>query len=201
MSIDCIKRFEQLLERELSPEDKVRLLRIKDILGIDNNDALWDLLIAMDYQRIYYEELPKKIEQSTASILENISLAAKHEVALAQASLAESVVKQAKKLSTKEHIQKWLLWGSIALVLTIIYGSIMLWAGYGLGLGKIQDLYLVLRMPVGIVLGGCFFCGGIGFGVFAARAFAEVNNAWKKYMWIAMPCIVLGGVVLSISVK
>ncbi len=199
MSIDCIKRFERLLGRELSPDDKVRLLRIKDILGIDNNDALWDLLIAMDYQRIYYEELPQKIEQSTASILENISLAAKQEVALAQASLAESVVKQAKKLSTKEHIQTWLLWGSIALVLTIIYGSIMLWAGYGLGMGKMQELHIIFRVPMGIVLGGIFLCSGVCVGVYAAKLFSEGSTIWRKIVWGAIVSIFMGCVMLSMA--
>ena len=199
MKVDYIKRFEQLLERELTPDDKTRLLRIKDTLNIGDNDAFWDIIIAMEYQRIYYEALPQKIEQCTTSILEKLSQTAKQEVAIAQASLAESVVKQAKKLSTREHIQTWLLWGSIALTLTIIYGSIMLWVGYGLGMGKMQELYTILRMPVGIVLSGGSFCGGIYLGLCAARAFADDNAIWKKYVYVAIPCIILGGMILRAS--
>ncbi len=112
-------------------------------MNIRDNDAFWDIIIAMEYQRVYYEVLPQRIEQGAPNrygdTLDKLSVAAKHEVAVAQATLAESVVAQAQKLSLRQNIQSYITWGSIVLTLIIIYGSLMLWAGYSLGEGNIQN--------------------------------------------------------------
>jgi hypothetical protein len=63
------KQIEKLLGRELSAEDKERLHRIKDVLHISDHDAVWDLPAAMEYQRVYYEELPAKIVDIQQSAL------------------------------------------------------------------------------------------------------------------------------------
>lgn len=198
MDAQYFERIEKLLNRKFADEEKERLHRIQDVIKIANNDALWDIIIAMEYQRTFYENIPKQIEQSTADVLKQLSITAKKEVSIAQASLSKSVVEQAKKLSTREHIQTWLLWGTIVLVLTLIYGSLMAWLGYSLGVGKIQPLPLILQSPVGFLLAGILLCGGVYIGAYAAKAFLEVNSVWKKYMAIAVACICLGALVLCI---
>ena len=85
--------LEKLLERKLENEEKERLQRIQDTLRIGPNDALWAIIAAMEYPRIYYEELPEKIRAVTSGIFEDIAEASEKEVALAQSRLAESVVK------------------------------------------------------------------------------------------------------------
>lgn len=60
--------LEKLLGRELGNEEKERLQRIQDTLGIGPNDALWAIIAAMEYPRLYYEELPEKIRAVTAQI-------------------------------------------------------------------------------------------------------------------------------------
>ena len=89
--------LEKLLERKLENEEKERLQRIQDTLRIGPNDALWAIIAAMEYPRIYYEEIPEKIRAVTAGIFEDIAEASEKEVALAQSRLAESVVKRAEK--------------------------------------------------------------------------------------------------------
>jgi hypothetical protein len=69
MSKEKLGQIEKLLGRELSVEGKERLRRIKDVLKIDDKDAFWDLLAAMEYQRVYYEALPAKITAASAEIL------------------------------------------------------------------------------------------------------------------------------------
>ena len=53
---------------------------------------MWDVIIALEYQRKYYDELPEKIT-------------------LAQSCLAEAVVEHAKKLSTKMRISALVIMG------------------------------------------------------------------------------------------
>ena len=120
MNAQKTAQLESLLGRPLGVEEKERLRRIKDTLHIADNDAMWDILTAMEYQRKYYEELPEKITLAATEIFKELSVAAENEVALAQSRLAESVVKQAEKLSLKTHIVSWLAWGGLALFLLLL---------------------------------------------------------------------------------
>lgn len=104
MEKEIISRMEKLLDRELDTEEKERLQRIQDTLQIADNDALWAVISAMEYQRAYYETLPEKISSVTEKILAELSIAAEKEVRFAQSRLAENVVKQVEKLSWKRHM-------------------------------------------------------------------------------------------------
>lgn len=201
MSMDANKldRLGQLLERELSDEEKERLRRIQDVLGIESNDGLWDVIIAMEYQRNYYDELPKKISGAATEIFQKLSLAAENEVALAQSRLAESVVEQAKKLSLKTHVHTWLLWGIFVLILLLFYGSLLLWAGYAIGSGQTHPPALLLHMPVGIIIGALCFCCGIFSGALAARNFAEGDARWRQGMLTACGFLLPGGGIVGLA--
>lgn len=200
MDTEKFDRLERLLDRALFDEEKARLCRIQDILGIKDNDGMWDVLIALEYQRNYYDELPKKISQAAAEIFKGLSQAAEKEVALAQGRLAESVVEQAKNLSLKTYVHTWVIWGTIALVLLLLFGGLLLWAGYSIGSGQIQPPALLLRMPVGIIVGGLSFGWGLFGGALAAKHFAEGSTIWRKYLFASLCCIVAGGWIFSLVV-
>jgi len=197
MNAQKIARLEQLLERELSAEEKERLRRIKDTLEISDNDAMWDVITAMEYQRKYYEELPERISGAATEVFNTLSLAAKKEVALVQNRLAESVVEQAKKMSLKMHVQTWILWGILALLLLLLYGSLLLWAGYSIGSGQTPPLAMILRMPIGILIGALCFGSGLWAGVISAHNFSVGNKAWQQSLLTALLCFVIGGGIFS----
>lgn len=190
--------LEKLLGRELGDEEKERLQRIQDTLRIGPNDALWAIIAAMEYPRIYYEELPEKIRAVTAKIFEDIADASEKEVVLAQSRLAESVVKQAERLSRKHHLQTWLTWGAAASFLLLFYGSFLLWAGFRLGSGQAQPPAL-LRMPVGIILAAICLCCGISFGMLTAKKFSEENRNWRKFLLAAVAFIASGGCITALT--
>ena len=52
--------LEKLLERKIENKEKERLQRIQDTLRIGPNDALWAIIAAMEYPRIYYENYRRK---------------------------------------------------------------------------------------------------------------------------------------------
>ena len=190
--------LEKLLERKLENEEKERLQRIQDTLRIGPNDALWAIIAAMEYPRIYYEEIPEKIRAVTAGIFEDIAEASEKEVALAQSRLAESVVKRAESLSRKYHIHAWMTWGAAASFLLLLYGSLLLWVGFRLGSGQVQ-LSALLRMPAGIILAAiCLGCG-IFFGMLAAKKFSEENRGWRKFLLAAIACIAPGGCIIALT--
>lgn len=199
MNADKIDQLEILLARKLSEEEIARLRRIKNVLEIPEDDALWDILAAMEYQRAYYEELPQKIAAASAEILQKISVAAEKEVAAAQSRLADSVLEQAKKLSLRVHARFWLMWGMLTLILLLLHGSLLLWAGYCIGSGQTQPPALLLRMPVGGIIGALCFCGGIFGGALAAKNFSEGHTAWRKLLLAALGCLVAGGWIFCIA--
>ena len=192
-------RLERLLDRVLSDEEKERFRRIQDTLGIKDNDGMWDVIIALEYQRKYYDELPEKITLAASEIFKELSVAAEKEVALAQSRLAESVVKQAEKLSLKTHIVSWLAWGGLALFLLLLYGALLLWAGYCIGSGQTQPPPLLLRMPVGVVMGGLCVAGGLFWGAMAAKEFANGQAEWKKWGLYAMGLLLPGGILFGLT--
>ena len=194
-----IQRLEKLLERALTAEEISRLRRIKTVLEIDDNDAIWDVLVAMEYQRAYYEELPQKIATASTDILRGISVAAEKETVAAQARLTDSVVEQAKKLSVKINYASLLPTGLAALVSLLAYGSLMLWAGFRIGSGRAHDPAWIPRMPSGVLMGGLLLGGGLFLGLHAAKEFADGGGEWKKRMLAALAMLIPGGGIMSFA--
>jgi hypothetical protein len=199
MNTERITRLEKLLNRELSNEEKERLRRIQDTLQISAEDALWDVLTAMDYQRTYYEELPQKIATASTDILRGLSDAAEVEARRAQGRLAESVAELAQKLAVRINTATLLLMGLTALVSLLAYGSLMLWAGFRTGSGQAHDPVWIMRMPSGVLMGGLLLGGGLFLGVHAAGEFADGGGKWKKRMLAALSMLVSGGVLASLA--
>ena len=200
MDKEKIAGLEKLLDRELTSDEIDRFHRIKDTLNISDNDALWDIIIAMEYQRSFYEEIPEKIAVTTTNILQQLASAAEKETALAQNRLTASVVAQAQKLATKISMITWGYLGGFTLTVLLLYGSLLLWAGYSIGSGQTQPPALLLRMPVGIVLSALAVAGGILLGIVAGKEFSERQSGWGKHMMAALGCLLSGGVVFSFTV-
>jgi cell division protein ZapA (FtsZ GTPase activity inhibitor) len=179
--------------------EKERLRRIRDTLHIADEDSLWDILTAMEYQRAYYEELPAKIAAASTEILQSLSVAAEKEAGRAQHLLAESVAEQAKRLSLRINMERLLTMGLGALACLLAYGSLSMWAGFHMGSGHAQSPVWLLRVPSGVLMGGLFLAGGLFLGVRAGSEFAEVGKGWKKSMAFALAMLVAGGVIVSLA--
>ena len=94
MSMDDMIDLGKVCGRKLSEAEAARLREIGSRLNLREDDALWPLLAAMEYQRVYYEALPKKIAAASKTIMDGMA-AAERETAAAQAKLTDSVVKEA----------------------------------------------------------------------------------------------------------
>jgi len=199
MNIEQIRRLEKLLDRELSGEEAGRLGRIQHTLGISENDALWDVVVALEYQRAYYEELPQKIADASTEILQGISEAAEAEARRAQSLLAESVAEQARKMSLRLNMETLLPLGVLTLVCLLAYGSLLMWAGYCLGTGYVQDMTLILRVPSGFLMSALCLAGSLFLGVHAGREFAVEGKGWRKKTIVALVMLAAGGMTVSLA--
>ena len=199
MKADAIKRLEKLLDRKLPDAEKERLRTIGRVLGIGDNDSLWAIVTALEYQRVYYEELPQKIAAASTEILQRLSGAAEAEARLAQGRLAESVTELARKLSVRINMETLLPLAVLALLSLLAFGSLLLWAGYCLGSGQTQDAPLILRMPSGLLMGALCLAGGLFLGVHAAKEYAEGGSVWRKKMLAALAMLFAGGAAISMT--
>lgn len=180
MSLDTVIDLGKVCGRELSQAEAARLREIGNKLNLREDDALWPLLAAMEYQRIYYEALPKKIAAASRTIMDGMAAAAEKETAAAQARLTKSVVKEAEYLASKIQYGRLVPLWLLALICLLAYGSLMLWAGFRIDTGRNMPLAAVLHMPVGWLISGLCMAAGVFCGGVAAWEFAEAETGWWK---------------------
>lgn len=200
MGIAPIELIERMRGRKMSSEEKDMFIRMQDEFGSIDTDALWQIIAVLEFQKTFYLDLPEKIDTHTQKVIAEISKCAEKEVALAQGKLAECVVAEARNLNLKSQISTLTLLGLGNLLVLLIICSLMMWAGYGLGTGKILASEFVLRMPSGLMVGLLSVaCGGI-----LAHLTVKERKKGKKSWW--RPClgavlaVIFAGFTLAISV-
>ena len=181
MSMDTVIDLGKACGRELSEAETARLREIGNSLNLREDDALWPLLAAMEYQRVYYEALPEKIAGASRAIMDGMAAAAEKETAAAQARLTASVVKEARNLASKIQYDSLVPMWLLALICLLAYGSLMLWAGFRIDTGRDMPLAAVLHMPSGWLISGLCLAAGLFCGVLSAKSFVEEKKGiWKQ---------------------
>lgn len=190
MSMDSMIDLNKACGRELSEAETARLREIGNSLNLREDDALWPLLAALEYQRVYYEALPEKIAGASRAIMDGMAAAAEKETAAAQARLTDSVVQEAQNLASKIQYGKLVPMWLLALICLQAYGSLMLWAGFRIDTGRDVPLALLLHMPSGWLICGLSLVAGVFCGGVAAKEFAEAKKGWGGMGLIAIFAIV-----------
>ncbi len=181
MSMDDMIDLGKACGRKLSEAEAARLREVGNRLNLREDDALWPLLAAMEYQRIYYEALPEKIAEASRAIMEGMAAAAEKETAAAQARLTDSVVREAQNLASKIQYDRLGSMGLLALICLLAYGSLMLWAGFRIDTGRNIPLVAILHMPSGWLISGLCLAAGLFCGVLSAKSFVEEKKGiWKQ---------------------
>lgn len=197
MSLDTVIDLGKACGRELSQAEAARLREVGNKLNLRDDDALWPLLAAMEYQRIYYEALPEKIAGASRTIMDGMAAAAEKETAAAQARLTDSVVEEARNLASKIQFGKLVPMWLFALICLLAYGSLMLWAGFRIDTGRDVPLAAVLHMPSGWLISGLCLATGVFCGTLSAMSFAEAEKVWHKKGLVALFFLMLGGIIFN----
>ncbi len=199
MSMDSVIDLGKVCGRKLSETEAARLREIGSRLNLREDDALWPLLAALEYQRVYYEALPEKIAKASQTIMDGMAAAAEKETAAAQAKLTDSVVKEARYLASKIQYAKLVPMWLFVLICLLAYGSLMLWAGFRIDTGRDIPLAAILHMPSGWLISGLCLVAGLFCGGVASLEFAEGTRGWWRKGIVAMGFIMLGGVMFTFS--
>ena len=75
-----------------------------------------------------------------------------------------------------------------------------MWAGYSIGSGQTQPPVLLMRMPVGVLMGILCMGGSVIEGIHAAKAFGEGNGIWRNHARAATALRVPGAWSVSVAV-
>ena len=135
MNID--DAFAKLLGRQATDEERMRLYRTRDALGLQDNDALWLLLIGLQYHQIQYEAIPEQISNAVNGILSNAKKTAETEMkgtaVKIHGELVQSVANTAKEVANATAGKSMAQW-----TLSAVFGSAVvicgaLWLGHNWG--------------------------------------------------------------------
>ena len=141
--------FSKLLERAATDQEKQQLLRARDALGLKNNDALWMVLVALQYHQTLYAAIPGQIEQAGKSAALSAEAVVKARVSELSGRtlemLASGVARTAEKVADQSLRTNLVMWSCGAMVVSILsligVGWVGFKAGHRAGFGEAQTLY------------------------------------------------------------
>lgn len=195
MAFDAPIDMKKFCDGKLTPEQEARVREVAVRLQIREDDAVWQLLEAMEYQRIFYEKLPKHIEDTSGKLLKNIKEAAEAEVAKSKTELTKSVVQETRYLASKIQWSEVLPLLIVGIISMFAYTALSMWAGFQLGAGEIRPIRDVLLIPWTPLA-----CLGIGlYGVFYLFPSLKKLCAQEEYAgWhcLAATVIIIGSIVI-----
>jgi hypothetical protein len=112
---DLDDSFAKLLGTQPTDKDRQDLYRVRDALGLKSNDALWLVLMALQYHQSQYETFPARIEAAARGTLQKFENAADAMARAAADSARQKVTDAAaraawdvvQKVETRERL-KWI---------------------------------------------------------------------------------------------
>lgn len=112
---DLEDSFAKLLGRQPTDAERQQLYQVRDALGLKNNDALWLVLMALQYHQAMYARFPELIKQAAIDTLSEFQKTADTTLvstkALAKLELAKAVSATARdiaRLSAARHAAIWI---------------------------------------------------------------------------------------------
>ena len=97
--------FAKVLGRQPSEDERGRLYRIRDALGLRDNDAFWYIVLVLEHYDSLYRDYPSQIRDEARRTIEEarrtFAAAAEVEAAKAQTALAQQVAETSVAIARK----------------------------------------------------------------------------------------------------
>ena len=160
MSTESLENsFSKLLGRQPTETERQQLSRVQDAFGLEDNDALWLIIMAFQYCDDKYKRIPKEINDLTESTLNRFKESSEYHAGIAaklaydktKDKLEKTVVDVAHEIAHKVAGKQKLQWIAISVVVVSIsfgvfgyymnkIGSESGYAkGYGIGYSESKD--------------------------------------------------------------
>jgi len=135
VSID--EMFEKLVGRPASAQERDRLQRLREVLGLRDNDAFWAIVMALEHYDSFFRKYPSELAEATDRALDKVrasyALAAKQELAHAHRALtqgaAETSASRARGVAERPGAPLPI---TLALGAIVVFGALCEHAGYAL---------------------------------------------------------------------
>ena len=184
-------RFKALLGRVIRHEDRERLSKLRTALGISPNDAVWDVMIALDYHLQLYNAVPKEIAREADKAV--VELRGLVSAVRQRDKQAHGEVSAGASAATRMSLATVAIVGAIA----VAFGGLCTAAGY-LMAGRSRPPWGAAG-PLGVVLGAP--AGWLVFVLLLPAAFKGARAGWaatRSHGDLRMRTV--GGAVLVVSV-
>jgi hypothetical protein len=210
--------FAKVVGRRASEEECARLYRLRDALGLQDNDAFWSIVMALEYYDSFFRTYPAQFAEQAASTIESarvaLATAAQKEAAQVQRVLSQRVAETSAQMA-KRMVDRpiGLRWMTLLLTAVIAFGALCVNAGYHLAstaapfwAARSSDLSgapraagIVLAVPAGWMI-FALLLPAAGYGVKAGLELARdplsaVSD--KAVGWLLIALSVGGGVACA----
>jgi hypothetical protein len=135
VSVD--EAFAKVVGRQASEEERARLYRLRDALGLHDNDAFWSIVMALEYYDSFFRRYPAELAQYTERCIEGaraaFAAAAEREAAHVQRTLSEKVAETSVAIARKLADRPVGLHRVTMLLAAVVaFGALCVSAGYSL---------------------------------------------------------------------
>ncbi|VFR81079.1 hypothetical protein ISE1_2698 [plant metagenome] len=133
--------FAKLLGRQPSAAEREQLYRVKSALDLQDNDALWMILIVLQSYDALYRRVPARIEAAAEQMLARhksvMGQQAELEVKRVMGGLAQAVGEASAKVAVQAaRTSRFLAWGWV-LSAVVLFGALCLWVGAVAATGEV----------------------------------------------------------------
>lgn len=121
-------RFNALLGRALRREDCDRLAKVRKALGIRANDAVWDVMIALDYHLQLYSAVPKQLAAEREKLVAELG------ALIESGGAKEDGAPNLRSIRGRRRSRGWPSFGQAALLgaVAVAFGAICIAAGWAM---------------------------------------------------------------------
>ena len=135
MSIE--ETFAKVVGRHASDEERQRLYRLRDALGLHDNDAFWSIVMALEYYDSFFRRYPAELAEYTERCIEDaraaFAAAAEREAAQVQRTLSEKVAETSVAIARRlAERPVGLHRVTMLLAAVVAFGALCVNAGYSL---------------------------------------------------------------------
>lgn len=118
MDDEAISNFERLFKRSATAREREQLRHVQHTLGLKDNDALWLVILALQYFESLYIQYPKAIGHAALEVMEDVKKASDRAIRAsaetAKADLAKAVASVAREVArdtARRQMTQWLVVG------------------------------------------------------------------------------------------
>lgn len=122
--------FHKLAGMPLTDEQRQRLYAVRDTLQLTDNDALWSLMGALEWQRTFLEETPDRLGAVLNKALQDTKIVADRTIEASAAKAQERLVKilgeAAQKVAAETAGTKY-MWAFAAAIIVSVFAMSGIW--------------------------------------------------------------------------